>query len=510
MSFIQNELFKFVLIRQSTTKNMKFKVSYLVAVVMASSLFMAVYQPYNNGEKESLLMDIIMQSLTNYHFKPTEIDDAFSEKAYTLYLERMDNNKRWLTQKDVKMLEPYKKQIDDASKAGTYEFFNKSVEVLDAAIAKTQTYYRDALAQPFDFTKKGEIQLDGDDRGYAKSDKELENFWFNMMKYETLTRLNDKIEAQKEGTDDDLKGLSIAELEAKSRKETLKTFDDWYTRISKLKREDRMSNYINALTETFDPHTSYYKPIDKQNFDITMSGKLEGIGARLQTDGDYTKISSIVVGGPAWKQGELEENDKIMKVRQGGEEEVTDIAGMVINDVVQHIRGAKGTNVILTVKKVDGTIKDIEIERDVVIMEEGFAKSLLLNTPAKEKIGYIRLPRFYADFQDRNGRRCSKDVATEIEKLKKENVQGIILDLRNNGGGSLRDVVDMSGLFIEEGPIVQVKSRKGTPEILSDDDASVLWDGAIVVQQHYKIMIEQLSWVALLLLEKVRYSVSLT
>ncbi|MEO1715046.1 MAG: S41 family peptidase, partial [Bacteroidota bacterium] len=262
--------------------------------------------------------------------------------------------------------------------------------------------------------------------------------------------------------------------------DVLKTFDDWYERLEKRKRSDYLSIYINSITNVFDPHTSYFEPIEKQNFDINMSGKLEGIGARLQSDGNYTKITSVIVGGPAWKQGDLKENDKIMKVAQDGEDPI-DVTGMQLDDVVSQIRGEKGTKVILTVKKIDGSIADIEIVRDVVILEEGFAKSLILHTTAKEKVGFISLPRFYDDFYDEEGRSCARDVATEIDKLKKENVRGIILDLRNNGGGSLRDVVTMSGFFIEKGPIVQVKARGRSPEVLEDNDPSVKWDGHLIV-----------------------------
>jgi carboxyl-terminal processing protease len=260
----------------------------------------------------------------------------------------------------------------------------------------------------------------------------------------------------------------------------LKYFDKWYDRLAKMKRNDHLSTYLNAITAVYDPHTSYYEPIDKENFDIRMSGKLEGIGARLQSDDEYTKITSIVVGGPAWKQGDLEENDLITAVAQEGEDAV-DINGMTINEVVQLIRGKKGTKVILTVKKVNGSSQKITIERDVVITSEGFAKSLMMKTDEGEKVGYIRLPSFYADFQDRNGRRCAKDVATEVEKLKAQNVEGIVIDLRNNGGGSLRDVVKMSGLFVEDGPMVQVKSRDRKPEVLEDTDSSVLWDGHLII-----------------------------
>eukprot|EP00903_Cladosiphon_okamuranus_P000482 g480.t1 len=355
-----------------------------------------------------------------------------------------------------------------------------SQDMLSQALERAQGYYRDILADPFDFSEGGQVELDGDKREYARNEKALRQYWADYLKYETLGRYADALEKQADG-DEDLAGKSEAELEAEAREEVLNMFDRWFDRMMKLDREDRMSEYLNAYTGVFDPHTNYYKPIDKENFDIRFSGKLEGIGARLVNDGDYTKVSEIVVGGPAWKGKELEANDVITKVKQDGEEPV-DIKGMTLDDVVSQIRGDKGTRVTLTVKKVDGTEQNITITRDIVILDERFAKSLIIdgNAPG-ETIGYIYLPSFYADFQDRNGRHCADDVEKEIQKLKNVGVDGIILDLRNNGGGSLRDVVKMSGFFIERGPIVQVKSRDYEAEVLMDVNPEIQYDGPLVV-----------------------------
>ena len=453
----------------------------LILLTSALALF-AFFRPriINSKEKEAALVQAILYSLDNFHYAPKDIDDHLSEELYTFYLQRLDGAKRWLTQEDIRKLEPFVDQLDEEVQNGSYEFFNLSIGLLKSGLEKTQSYYREALAEPFDFTVKESYELEGDKREYAKNDKKLHDQWRRAMKYETLVRLANKLDSQAEGKDSTLLGKTFEELEAEARQDVLKLYDDWYTRLQRRKRSDYLDIYLNALANLFDPHTGYFEPIEKENFDISMSGRLEGIGARLQTDGDYTKIVSIVVGGPAWKQGELEENDIITKVAQGDEEPV-DIRAMSIDDVVQLIRGRKGTEVRLTVKKVDGTIKTISITRDVVIFEEGFAKSLILTTPSGSKAGYILLPRFYADFNRANGRSCAKDVAEEIRKLKADHVESIILDLRNNGGGSLRDVVDMSGLFIEEGPIVQVKARDRKPQYLTDDDPDVLWDGALIV-----------------------------
>lgn len=459
---------------------MKFRGPLFFSIVIVALLVAAYYPKVNSAEKEAVLMHTILNGLNQLHYNPEEIDDDFSTKLFDLYIDRIDGGHRFMTQDDINKLSEYKDQLDDEALSGTYEFFNLSVDLLEKALEKTQTYYREALKVPFDFTKPEAVEMDGEKRAFAKSDEELKEYWRKYMKYETLTTYNEKLEERDKAGEEEEKKTDEA-LEEEARAKVLEIFDSWYERMNKLKRNDRLSFYLNTMTNVFDPHTGYFEPIDKENFNIRMSGRLEGIGARLQTDGDYAKVVNVVVGGPAWKQKGLKENDLIMKVAQEGEEPVN-ITGMNLNEVVQLVRGDKGTTVRLTVKKVDGTIKEIPIIRDVVVIEEGFAKSLILDgATEEEKIGYIYLPRFYADFEDRNGRFCSTDVAKEIEKLSAENVNGIILDLRNNGGGSLRDVVKMSGFFIEKGPIVQVKSRASRPEVLKDVDASVQYDGPLIV-----------------------------
>ncbi len=452
----------------------------LLSLTAAVALFFAFYLPVNNEQKEAALMQTILTDLNYYHYQSVQIDDGLSEKIYSLYLNRIDGSRRWLTQEDVAQLEPWKDKLDDEAKDGKFLFLDLATQLQKSGVAKTQAFYREFLAQPFQYDTEESYETNNEKKPFARDDAELKEYWRESMKWETMNRLNSMLEKKEKG-DADFKDKTFEELEADARKEQLKTYDDWYERLNKRKRSDYLSLYLNTLTNVFDPHTAYFEPIDKQNFDISMSGRLEGIGARLQTDGDYTKVSEIIVGGPAWKQGALEANDRITKVAQGDDPEWTDITGMVINDVVQLIRGTPGTKVRLSIKKADGTTQEIPIVRDVVILDEGFAKSLLLESAGGEKIGYIRLPKFYADFNNKNGRRCADDIAVELEKLNQNNVAGIILDLRTNGGGSLRDVVNMSGFFVEEGPIVQVKSRDRKPHVLDDEDPSVLYNGPLIV-----------------------------
>jgi len=491
----------------------------ILAASLATGLLSAVafYPAPDNPEKEKAIVSTAINALNGLHYEPAVLDDAFSEKVYEVYLNRIDGSRRFFTQEDYTIFAAHELQIDNQLDQADLTFFNVIEERFEVALQRSQDLYREILKTPFDFSSTETVELDGEKKAYPSDVAALRESWRKTLKWETMTRLNDKIEQQEalrkkadkdeaadedavenldeqlgnddspentdvddDESDEELLNKSIEELEEDARKSVLKSFDDWYERMRKLKRSDRLSDYLNAVTSVYDPHTGYFAPVDKENFDISMAGKLEGIGARLQTDGEYTKVTDVVAGGPAWKGKELAEKDVIMKVAQEGEEPV-DIGGMNINEVVQQIRGKKGTKVTLTVKQVDGTIADIEIIRDVVILEEGFAKSLMLDTDEGEKVGYIRLPRFYADFSDDKGRSSFRDIRTEVEKLKTEKVAGIILDLRSNGGGSLRDVVDMTGLFIDEGPVVQVKSRGRSPEVLKDDDNQVQYDGPLVV-----------------------------
>lgn len=462
---------------------MKFRNIFLMTVV-ASAVTIAAFCPKPApADKEVALLQSLLTALNQLHFSPQMMDDEFSKKVYKVYLDRSDAGRRFYTQSDIDQLKPFETQLDDQIKAYDYTFFNKSIELLDVNMAKVEGFYKEVIEMPIDFSVSETIEMDGDKKPYAKNDAELKDLWRKMIKYEVMTRLTNKLEEKEKGKAD-YKDKSDDELKKAALTETTKQYNDYFKRLKKLKRMDRLSTYLNSIANVFDPHTEYFEPVEKQNFDIGMSGRLIGIGARLQTDleTDFTKITDIMIGGPAHKQGELKEGDIIMKVAQGDKEPV-EISGMEINDVVSMIRGKEKTEVRLTVKaKADGNVKVISIIREEVIVDEGFAKSLIIQENSNsDKIGYIKLPKFYADFENDNGHQCAEDVAVEVEKLKKAGVKGIVIDLRNNGGGSLRDVVKMSGLFIEQGPIVQVKARNDRPDVLSDTDPSVQYAGPLVI-----------------------------
>ena len=465
---------------------MKMKSQKLVflAIPIAFLFICCIAGKHYSGDRDKILIQVILDGLRQLHFLPVEVDDAFSQKAYKLYLERLDYSKRFFVKEDIAKLESFKLKLDDEATAGSYEFYILANYLMSNRLIITENYIKELTNTPFDFSKKEEIETDEKKIDFAKNEKDLKERWRLYLKFQTLDKyLNLKEEQAKKQKENkaDFKAKTDAELEAEARKKTQEDNLKFFKRMAKVKPEDKLEMYINCLVGVYDPHTNYYAPEDKKAFDINMSGKLEGIGAQLKEEDGYIKVTHIVPGSPSWKQGELKDKDVILKVAQGNAEPVN-VVNMPLDEVVKQVRGPKGTEVRLTVKKTDGTEKIITIIRDVVIMEEGNAKSTIIeDKTTKKKIGFIHLPSFYADFQDRNGRKCSEDVKNELIRLKAENVNGIVLDLRYNGGGSLNDVVEMAGYFIEKGPIVQVKNRDARPYVMYDHDKNVIWDGPFVV-----------------------------
>lgn len=462
---------------------------YLLSGLLFAGIFIASVAPKGDvaePEKEALILQTVMSNLGRYHFEPAEIDDQFSEEAFDLYLNDLDRSRLFFTAEEVAALYTHHDQLDDQMASGSFTFFDETQNLLLSSRTRAQAWYREILSQAFDLENGSAVTLRSETDEWLSDEASLKQYWEDYLKRELLRKIINKQQelekkAEKAAETGETNAVpTLAELEKEIRAETLTTFDKWFDRMEKVSRSQALSQYINAITSVFDPHTSYLRPKDKENFDIRFSGRLEGIGATLQSSDDYTKVSSIVVGGPAWKGKQLQDEDMIMAVRQD-EGEAVDIKGMELDDVVSQIRGPKGTKVHLTVKKKTGEISEITIERDVVVIDESFARSLILDGVEGEKVGYLYLPSFYADFQHEDGRFCSKDVEAELQKLKDAGVAGIILDLRNNGGGSLADVVKMTGFFIPEGPIVQVKDRVSKVEVLSDKDDRVQYDGPLIV-----------------------------
>lgn len=461
---------------------------FFVLPLLASTIIFASAKWHTLGgdpvEKGKILMRVLTDGLNQMHLNPNAIDDAFSEKLYNLYLKRMDNNKRFFTQQDIDVFVQYKTRLDDQIKGGSFAFYDAVNTAFDRHLKQIQTWYPEILAQPFTFDGNEKIETDGLKIQYAADDAALRQRWVEFLKYQVLDELVSRQRKQEKEIKEkpETVAKTIAELEVEARKKVLDNYDKWSKRVDKLNADDDIEVFLNAITSTYDPHTNYFAPAAKENFDIGMSGKLEGIGAQLREDEGYVKVTNIVPGSPSWRQGELKENDIILKVAQGKTGEFVDCYDMRLDDVVKMIRGAKGTEVRLLAKKANGVEKEITIIRDVVVMDEGFAKSTILKDKKTGlRVGFIDLPKFYADFDDPRGRRCSTDVREELRKLRAEKVDGIVLDLRDNGGGSLSDVVDMGGYFIKDGPIVQVKGREPKPYVMSDRNGSIEWDGPLVI-----------------------------
>lgn len=460
-----------------------YKIIGFVAVLAVALLsFMPTKKAVSNDpDKDRLLLELLTFVVERGHYDPAKIDDNFSKGVYKQYLESIDPSKRFFIQSDIDEFAKYETQLDDQINSRDLAFFTLTHDRLLKRIKAAEGFYKEIMAKPFDFTSNEELNVDYEKQPFSKSEADLKKRWEKQMKLSVLSSITDKqkVEQEKLKKDPAYKVKDFATLEKESREASLASLNQYFDFIDELKRDEWFSIYINAIAERFDPHTFYFAPDDKEKFDTSMRGSLEGIGARLMKKNDYVEISELIPGGPAWRGKDLEQGDLIMKVAQADGDAI-DVAGMRLDDVVKKIKGPKGTKVKLTVKKVDGAIKVIEITREVVEIEETYAKSSIVNKDGK-LYGIINLPKFYIDFENKDNRDAGKDVAAEVEKLKAAGVEGIAIDLRDNGGGALKTVVDMVGLFIPQGPVVQVKSTGKKKEVLSDTDARVQWDGPLVV-----------------------------
>ncbi|WP_369047989.1 carboxy terminal-processing peptidase [Tenacibaculum sp. UWU-22] len=460
--------------------NFKTIVAFITLVALTCNTISA--NTTKDPEKDKVIIYVLRNILTRGHYVQKELDDTFSEYIYNEFINNLDPSKRYFTQEDLKEFSQYKYEIDDQLKDSDLTFYNLVYHRFLEKIQSAKTYYSVLLSHPFNYKKNESIDIDYEKIPFAKNEKELVDYWRKQLKLQVLGNIEATEEANKEKlkTDKNFKKPTFSTIEAEARSKVKKDMDDLYIRIDELENSDWYSTFLNSVVSGFDPHTSYMSPDIKTRFDQDMSGKLEGIGARLFKKGIYTEIDELISGGPAWKQGELETGDIILKVAQGDKEPI-DIVGMRLDDAIKFIKGPKGTEVRLTVKKkIDGSIKVISIIRDVVELEETFVKSSIVEKNGK-KYGVINLPKFYIDFKDQNNRDSAKDMAIEINRLKEQGVEGLIVDLRNNGGGSLKTAIEIAGLFIDKGPIVQVKYRGENPIIRDDTDPKIQWNGPLVI-----------------------------
>ena len=438
---------------------------------------------FDDPNKDKLLVELVSVVLDRLHYDPKIIDDDFSKSVYDDYIKAIDPQKRFLLKSDIENFDQYKLLIDDQIKSSSIDFFNLTYETLMLRVDEVESFYIDILDNPFDFNIDENLNTDFEQLDYAVGLNDKISIWRKRLKLSTLDGFaTKKIVQEEKGSIDDSENelKSDVELEIESRNAILENLKDFFNFNDDLERKDWFSIYLNSIVNQFDPHTVYLAPQAKDVFDQNISGRFQGIGARLLKKNQQVEIAEIIIGGPVWRDKLLNVGDLILGVSQNPDEEPVDISIMKLSDAVDLIKGEKGTKVYLMVKRVDGGIEQVEITRDIVELEETYAKSSLIYQESK-KFGFITLPSFYIDFNDYGQRNAASDIKKEILKLKNENVNGIIMDLRGNGGGSLKTAVDITGFFIDKGPVVQVKSIGGRKEVLKDTDPSVIWDGPLVI-----------------------------
>ena len=462
---------------------MKRNLKLLVLVLLfAAASCSFTTKTFNDPNKDKTLIELITYVLQNGHYDAKDINDSFSEEVYDDYLKALDPLKRYFYASDIEEFNKYRTEIDDQIKNSDISFFDLTHQRLLERMTEAEGLYKEILEKPFDYNQEETLDTDYDKHPYVSSKEEMKERWRKQLKFSAISNFYDKKKEQEreKKNNEEFVAKSDTELEKEARELTRSSLDEYFDFNEDLERKDWFSLYVNAIVEEFDPHTYYFAPTDKDRFDQAMSGKLEGIGARLQKKNDNVKVVEVISGGPAWRGEKVEVGDEIIKVKQQDEKEPVSIVGMRLDDAVSLIKGPKGTKVTLTLRKVDGTLEDVVITRDVVEIEETYAKAAKVKKNDRT-YGVINLPKFYFDMENYSNRNAASDIKKEIIALKKEGMDGLVIDLRNNGGGSLKTVVDIAGLFIKEGPIVQVKSKMEGQEVLKDTDSSILWDGPLVI-----------------------------
>lgn len=439
----------------------------------------------------------VKNTLSYLHYSPKPINDAYSQEVYKHYFEMIDASKRYFMQSDMDEFSKHKTKLDDYLNQGNLTFYKLTIDRLYQRVDEIDKITQDILAKPINLDEDETLILEPKLRKNATNKNELAAEWKKYIKYNILQEMESlkaKEETQKEKKDSvqkfklkdtiKLEILSPEQRRVKATTEVKDLITDTFRRFKKRNKMDWFTVHMNAYTEVFDPHTNYYSPKNKEDFDTQFKGKVIGIGAIIQEKRGYLYLGPLTIGAPAWKSKQLSEGDKILKVKSKPNEDAVNVVGMLSDEAVRLIRGEKGTKVTLTVEKKDKSIKEVTMIREEVAIEDTFARSIIVNSADGKKYGLISLPSFNADFEDAKGRNASDDIKNEILKLKPQGVQGIILDLRNNGGGSLTEVGDIMGLFMNAGPFVQVKDGNGKIQTLKNKTNSPIWTGPVVIMQN--------------------------
>ncbi|SIS74170.1 carboxyl-terminal processing protease [Kaistella chaponensis] len=473
------------------------KLNTLLLFIPLTSLVFCFNSPQNDDEKMSTIMVSVKNTLSYLHYSPKTINDAYSKDVYKHYFEMVDSSKRYFLQSDMDEFAKHETKLDDYLNQGDLTFYKLTVDRLYQRVDQIDKITQDILSKPINLNEDETLILEPKIKKNAKNQAELSQEWKKYIKYNILQEMESltaKEELQKEKKDSvqkfnlkDTIKLEILTPEAKRIKATAEVKDlvtDTFRRFKKRNKMDWFTVYMNAYTEVFDPHTNYYSPKNKEDFDTQFTGKVIGIGAIIQEKRGYLYLGALTIGAPAWKSKQLSEGDKILKVRSKPNLDAVNVVGMLSDEAVRLIRGEKGTKVTLTVEKKDKSIKEVTMIREEVAIEDTFARSIIINSADGKKYGLINLPSFNADFENAKGRNASDDIKNELLKLKPQNVDGIILDLRNNGGGSLTEVGDIMGLFMNAGPYVQVKDGNGKVQTLKNKTNAPLWTGPLIIMQN--------------------------
>ena len=455
----------------------------LIAFIMCLASCSFVTKDFDTSDKDDLVVQLITYVLDQAHYLDKEINDQFSEDVFHTFLENLDPFKRYFYKSDIDEFSKYKYSIDDAFKNPDLEFFDLVYNRYMQRMAESENIFNQILSKAFDFSKDEVCECDFEKLDFVKTKGELYERWRKLLKIYVIENYHNEIEddLRKQKLDSTYKIRNTSIIEKEARDALSDMMNQNFSFISnEMQRSDWFSVYINSFVSQYDPNTSYLDPESKDKFDVDMSGNYAGIGARLQKKIDKVEIVEVISGGPAWRDNILEKGDAILKVRQDDEQEPVGILTMRLSEAVKLIKGKKGSKVHLTVKKVDGTISEVTVKRDIVLLEETYIKSSIVEKD-NNYFGIINIPKFYIDFDNQSNRDAAKDLRKEITRLKEEGVKGLVIDLRNNGGGALKTVVDMAGMFIKSGPVVQVKYFDKEKQVLSDRDRSILWNGPLVI-----------------------------
>ena len=455
----------------------------LIAFIMCLASCSFVSKNFDTSDKDSLVIQLITYVLDQAHYLDKEIDDEFSEKVFNKFLENLDPYKRYFYASDIDEFSKYKNSIDDAFKDPNLDFFDLVYDRYQQRMSESESIFNKILSNPFDFSKDEVFESDFEALDYVQSKNELYDRWRKLLKIYVIENYHNEVEDDLRKLEDDssFKLRNKDTIEKEARESLAEMMNQNYRFVvEEMQRSDWFSIYINSFVSQYDPNTSYLDPESKDRFDVDMSGNYAGIGARLQKKIDKVEITEVISGGPAWRDNILEKGDVILKVRQDDEQEPVSILTMRLSEAVKLIKGEKGTKVHLTVKKDDGSISEVTVKRDIVQLEETYIKSSIVEKD-NNSYGIINIPKFYIDFDNQNNRDAAKDLKTEIERLKEQGVKGLVIDLRNNTGGALKTVVDMAGMFIKNGPVVQVKYFDKEKQVLRDRDRSILWTGPLVI-----------------------------